>query len=210
MSVSHRRKVLLKVLILGDSGVGKTSLLNQYIDRKFSNQYKATIGAEFSTKEVMIEDKVVTLQIWDTAGQERFQSLGVAFYRGADACVLVYDIGDSKSFDNLGSWMDEFLVHAAPRNADAFPFVILGNKADLAAERRQVSQAKAKSWCTSKGDVPQFETSAKDGSNVEQAFQAIAKRALAQNQETPAIAFNPTFKLDEPNKPEKKETTCCS
>ncbi|KAF0721376.1 hypothetical protein AaE_010076, partial [Aphanomyces astaci] len=90
--MAHRKKVLLKVIILGDSGVGKTSLMNQYVNQKFTNQYKATIGADFLTKEIMSDEKLVTMQIWDTAGQERFQSLGVAFYRGADACVLVYDI----------------------------------------------------------------------------------------------------------------------
>ena len=79
----------MKVIILGDSGVGKTSLMNQFVNKKFSNQYKATIGADFLTKEVMVDDRLVTMQIWDTAGQERFQSLGVAFYRGADSCVLV-------------------------------------------------------------------------------------------------------------------------
>merc|ERR1712130_996111 len=161
-----------KVIILGDSGVGKTSLMNQYVHKRFSNQYKATIGADFLTKEVMIEDKLVTLQIWDTAGQERFQSLGVAFYRGADSCVLVYDITDSKSFENLESWMDEFLVHAAPRNSDSFPFVVLGNKADLGSSRRQVS--------ASKGQIPHYETSAKEALNVEQAFHTIAKNALTQ------------------------------
>lgn len=76
--------------------MGKTSLMNQYVNQKFSNQYKATIGADFLTKEIMLDDKLVTMQIWDTAGQERFQSLGVAFYRGADACVLVYDITNPK------------------------------------------------------------------------------------------------------------------
>lgn len=86
--MATRKKVLLKVIILGDSGVGKTSLMNQYVNKKFSNQYKATIGADFLTKEVIVDDRVVTMQIWDTAGQERFQSLGVAFYRGADCCVL--------------------------------------------------------------------------------------------------------------------------
>ncbi len=75
--------MLLKVIILGDSGVGKTSLMNQFVNDKFSKQYKATIGADFLTKEILIDDKLVTMQIWDTAGQERFQSLGVAFYRGA-------------------------------------------------------------------------------------------------------------------------------
>jgi len=188
--MSHRKKVLLKVIILGDSGVGKTSLMNQYVHKRFSNQYKATIGADFLTKEVMIDDKLVTLQIWDTAGQERFQSLGVAFYRGADSCVLVYDVTDAKSFDNLESWMDEFLVHAAPRNADTFPFVVLGNKADMAS-KRQVSVAKAKAWCNSKGDIPHFETSAKEALNVEQAFHTIAKNALQQESQQKPI-FIPT------------------
>lgn len=86
--MASRKKTLLKVIILGDSSVGKTSLMNQYVNRKFSNQYKATIGADFLTKELTVDDRTVTMQIWDTAGQERFQSLGVAFYRGADCCVL--------------------------------------------------------------------------------------------------------------------------
>jgi Ras-related protein Rab-7A len=177
--MSHRKKVLLKVIILGDSGVGKTSLMNQYVHKRFSKQYKATIGADFLTKEVMIDEKLVTLQIWDTAGQERFQSLGVAFYRGADSCVLVHDITDSKSFESLEAWMDEFLAHAAPRNAESFPFVVLGNKADLDS-KRQVSASKAKAWCASKGDIPFFETSAKEAVNVEVAFKTIAQNALAQ------------------------------
>merc|ERR1711907_196636 len=134
--MSSRKKVLLKVIILGDSGVGKTSLMNQFVNRKFSNAYKATIGADFLTKEVMLEDKLVTMQIWDTAGQERFQSLGVAFYRGADACVLVYDITNQKSFEQLDSWRDEFLIQAGPRDPENFPFVVLGNKVDKENERR--------------------------------------------------------------------------
>ena len=124
----NRKKVLLKIIILGDSGVGKTSLMNQYCNKRVSNQYKATIGADFLTKEVMIDDKLVTLQIWDTAGQERFQSLGVAFYRGADACILVYDITAEKSFEQLNSWRDEFLTQANPRDPDNFSFVVIGNK----------------------------------------------------------------------------------
>eukprot|EP00920_Eleutheroschizon_duboscqi_P037033 GHVT01088747.1.p1 GENE.GHVT01088747.1~~GHVT01088747.1.p1 ORF type:complete len:123 (+),score=2.84 GHVT01088747.1:337-705(+) len=105
-----KKRALLKVIILGDSGVGKTSLMNQYVNKKFSTQYKATIGADFLTKDVVIGDKDVTLQIWDTAGQERFQSLGVAFYRGADCCVLVFDLTSPKSFESLDSWREEFLI----------------------------------------------------------------------------------------------------
>jgi Ras-related protein Rab-7A len=206
---THKKKVLLKVIILGDSGVGKTSLMNQYVHRRFSNQYKATIGADFLTKEVMIDDKLVTLQIWDTAGQERFQSLGVAFYRGADACALVYDMTDSKSFDNLESWMDEFLVHAAPRNADAFPFVVLGNKADLST-RRQVNAARAAQWCQSKTDIPHFETSAKEAVNVDQAFQTIARNALAQEAKNPAPYQVPTpIKINDENNKTTGGGGCC-
>lgn len=88
---------------MGDGGVGKTSLMNQYVTRKFSNQYKATIGADFLTKEVMIDDKLVIMRIWGTTGQERFQLLGVAFYRGVDCCVYVYDVTRPRSFDSLDS-----------------------------------------------------------------------------------------------------------
>ena len=120
--------------------------MNQYVNKKFSNQYKATIGADFLTKEVMVDDRLVTMQIWDTAGQvvhrsfstmisilnptfqERFQSLGVAFYRGADCCVLTYDVTAPNTFKSLDSWRDEFLIQASPRDPDNFPFVVLGNK----------------------------------------------------------------------------------
>merc|ERR1719367_1839143 len=125
--------------------------MNQYVNKKFSNQYKATIGADFLTKEVMVDDRLVTMQIWDTAGQERFQSLGVAFYRGADCCVLVYDITDTKSFESLNGWKEEFLVHAAPQKADDFPFVCIGNKLDLADSSRQVIQNRAKGWADQNG-----------------------------------------------------------
>lgn len=111
--------------------VGKTSLMNQFVTKKFSNQYKATIGADFLTKEIIVDDRLVTMQIWDTAGQERFQSLGVAFYRGADCCVLVYDVTAPTSFKSLDAWRDEFLIQASPRDPENFPFVVIGNKIDL-------------------------------------------------------------------------------
>mmetsp|Transcript_52338 Transcript_52338/g.83338 ORF Transcript_52338/g.83338 Transcript_52338/m.83338 type:complete len:210 (-) Transcript_52338:92-721(-) len=206
--MAHRKKVLLKVIILGDSGVGKTSLMNKFVNDKFSKQYKATIGADFLTKEILIDDKLVTMQIWDTAGQERFQSLGVAFYRGADSCILVYDITDQKSFDSLDLWMDEFIAQAAPRNPKEFPFVVLGNKSDLAKTKRQVADAKARSWCKNKNDIPFFETSAKDNTNVEQAFQTVARNALKQESSQPPMYVPPALDLDnKENKP--KQSGCC-
>ncbi|XP_015952025.1 ras-related protein Rab7 [Arachis duranensis] len=180
-----RRRTLLKVIILGDSGVGKTSLMNQYVNKKFSNQYKATIFFFFFFFTILYSYfNICSLQIWDTAGQERFQSLGVAFYRGADCCVLVYDVNSMKSFDNLNNWREEFLIQASPSDPENFPFVVIGNKVDIdGGNSRVVSEKKARAWCASKGNIPYFETSAKEGINVEEAFQCIAKNALKSGEE---------------------------
>ena len=181
--MSSRKKNILKVIILGDSGVGKTSLMHRYVNDKYSQQYKATIGADFLTKEVTVDgDKVATMQVWDTAGQERFQSLGVAFYRGADCCVLVYDVTDASSFENIKSWRDEFLVHANVNSPETFPFVILGNKIDAEESKKIVSEKSAQELAKSLGDIPLFLTSAKNAINVDTAFEEIARSALQQNQ----------------------------
>mmetsp|Transcript_18457 Transcript_18457/g.56658 ORF Transcript_18457/g.56658 Transcript_18457/m.56658 type:complete len:205 (-) Transcript_18457:969-1583(-) len=203
----HRKKVLLKVIILGDSGVGKTALMNQYVTKRFSSAYKATIGADFLTKEVMIEDKLVTLQIWDTAGQERFQSLGVAFYRGADVCILVYDVTNPKSFENLDSWREEFLVQASPPDMEHFPFVVLGNKVDRENDRR-VPKTKAQQWCKTKS-VRYFETSAKEAVQVEAAFHEAAQLALAQ-ENTEADFLPETINLgNAPAQGHTAKSSCC-
>ena len=120
-----------------------------------------------------MDDRLVTMQLWDTAGQERFQSLGVAFYRGADCCVLVYDVNNSKSFETLDSWRDEFLIQASPMDPESFPFVVLGNKVDVEDSKRMISSKRAQAFCQAKGGIPYFETSAKEAVNVEQAFEGM-------------------------------------
>lgn len=181
--MSFRKRALFKIIVLGDSGVGKTSLVAQYVHKRFSSQYKATIGADFVTKELQVDDRLVTLQIWDTAGQERFQSLGVAFYRGADCCVLVYDVNVLKSFDNLDNWHKEFINQASPTQAETFPFMLLGNKIDVdGGNSRVVSELKATTWCQSKG-IPYFETSAKEDYCIDTAFLSIARTALKNQPE---------------------------
>jgi Ras-related protein Rab-7A len=158
--------------------------MNQFVNRRFSSAYKATIGADFLTKEVAVDGRLVTMQIWDTAGQERFQSLGVAFYRGADCCVLVYDVNATKSFEDLENWRDEFLIQAAPPDPAAFPFVVLGNKVDVEGGRvRAVPERRAAAWCAAKGELPHFDTSAKEDVGVEAAFAAVARAALRNEAE---------------------------
>jgi Ras-related protein Rab-7A len=163
--MASKKKNFLKIVILGDSGVGKTSLLQQYVQSKVNQATKPTIGADFSKKEVIIDNTVVTLQIWDTAGQEKFQSLGYAFYRGADCCALVYDITNPDSFDHLDRWRDGFIEHAGPEDVNNFPFVLLGNKVDKENERR-VNAQKGEAWCKDHHNIPFFETSATENVSV--------------------------------------------
>lgn len=145
------------------------------------------------------------MQIWDTAGQERFQSLGVAFYRGADCCVLVYDVNNSSSFEHLDQWRDEFLIQAGPEDPDNFPFVVIGNKIDL-GDQRVVPQKRALAWCQAKSNIPHFETSAKNATGVEQAFQVIAKNSLGKEDNSSYIPVDIT-NITKPPEPTTK--TCC-
>jgi len=165
--------------------VGKTSLMDRFVNKKFSAQYKATIGADFLTKEVEVDEKLVTLQIWDTAGQERFQSLGNSFYRGADCCILVFDVTIAKTFEDLENWRNEFLVQANVPDPDCFPFVVLGNKVDQ-ADLRVITTKQAQNWSSQRHSIPYFETSAKEATNVEVAFHTAAKSAMIRIPEEPA------------------------
>ena len=177
--------------------------MNRYHSNKYTGQYKATIGADFHSKNVSITDpntgatRNVTLQIWDTAGQERFQSLGVAFYRGADAVALVYDVGDGKSFDHLDNWKSEFLKQVGLDNGTPFPFVLLGNKIDRPQGERQVPRQRAEGWAGRAGSevIPHFETSAKTAENVEEAFLELATLAVLHaekhKKEEPVLSYAP-------------------
>ncbi len=177
-SSNSAAKCFVKVVAIGDSGVGKTSLIQMFETNSFTENFKPTIGADFSNKEIIIDGRVVTLQIWDTAGQERYQSLGSAFYRGADCCCLVYDITNPLSFENLMKWKGIFLQKAGPPEPLTFPFLVIGNKVDLADEQRQVSHSNAARFCQEEGDMMLVETSARNNVNVETAFKNLATLAL--------------------------------
>ncbi|KAI0491918.1 hypothetical protein KFK09_026180 [Dendrobium nobile] len=167
----------------------------RYVDKSFNNQFKPTINADFLTKELQIEGKLVALQIWDTPGREKFHNLAVPYYRGADGCILVYDINSKKSFEALDKWYSLFMEQANPSyvsdlDHNKFPFLLLGNKIDADhGVLRQVSDKAAIDWCVAKGDIPYYETSAKEGCNIEAAFLSIAQTALASQHEKHTIYF---------------------
>ncbi|XP_030371625.1 ras-related protein rab7-like [Scaptodrosophila lebanonensis] len=201
------QKSLLKVIILGDSGVGKTALACKYSNSYFPINTQATIAVEILTKRILVDDKVVSVQIWDTAGAERFNSLGTSFYRGSDCCVLVYDVTNKNSLKNLQTWHDEFLKLTEPANPEHFPFVVFGNKTDL--KNRQVQERQARLWCQLNNNIPYYEISAKDSSNIDLAFRAVVEKALQRDtkqsnpQDLDRITLSPPLETD------KTSEKCC-
>jgi Ras-related protein Rab-7A len=143
------------------------------------------------------------------AGQERFFSLGGAFYRGVDACVLVFDVTNPKSFENVANWKKELISKIGCNESKAPPFAVVGNKVDL-SEQRLVPQEMATAWCSSQGNLPYFETSAKDAINVEQAFKHISKRAL-ENAPTETNLLEDTIVLSDAQVKEQRggKYSCC-
>lgn len=171
---------------MGESGVGKTAILNKYVNGKFIEEHKATIGADFMTKDILNDEKNnITLQMWDTAGQERFQSLGFSFYRGADACILVYDITNEQSFMKIEEWRSTFISQIGIDNPHLFPFLLLGNKMDKESQRK-VKKEDALMYAK-KNNMLYHETSAVDGRNIDDAFYGIAIKASIQD-EAPVMA----------------------
>lgn len=161
--------------------VGKTSLMRQYVQKTFISQYKATIGADFMSTELAFDDRTMTMQIWDTAGQEKFQSVQGVFYKGADACMLVFDMTNVRSFEALSKWKSEFIYQAHPSKV-AFPFILVGNKADLIDERK-VPREEALQWCKENGGIEYYEASAKTSMKVKEAFEELGRKAILNKDE---------------------------
>lgn len=195
---------LFKLLIIGDSNVGKSSLLLRFADNSFSGSYITTIGVDFKIRTVDINGERVKLQIWDTAGQERFRSLRTPFYRGSDCCLLTFSVDDGQSFHNLANWKKEFIYYADVKDPENFPFVVLGNKLDV--PERQVTGEDAKKWCRENGEHPYFETSAKDATNVSSAFEEAVRRVLAIDDRAEHLIHNNTVDIQRKPHPDQQ---CC-
>jgi small GTP-binding protein len=158
---------LFKVVLIGDSGVGKSNLLSRFTRNEFNLESKSTIGVEFATRNVIVDGKRIKAQIWDTAGQERYRAITSAYYRGAVGALVVYDIAKHLTFENVDRWMRELHDHA-DANIVA---MLVGNKSDL-KHLRVVPTDEAKVY-SAKNNLSFIETSALDCTNVESAFQLI-------------------------------------
>eukprot|EP01061_Rhynchopus_euleeides_P036299 TRINITY_DN611_c0_g3_i2.p1 TRINITY_DN611_c0_g3~~TRINITY_DN611_c0_g3_i2.p1 ORF type:complete len:207 (+),score=90.81 TRINITY_DN611_c0_g3_i2:355-975(+) len=163
---------LFKMVIIGDSGVGKSNLMTRYTADEFSMESQSTIGVEFMNKSLEIEGRDVKVQIWDTAGQERFRAISRSIYHGTKGALLVYDITSQSSFDNLGTWLQELRAHAP-----SAVITLIGNKCDLESAR-VVQPEQAKAFAT-EHQLAFLETSARDSKNVEEAFTWLAKEMFS-------------------------------
>eukprot|EP00371_Babesia_bovis_P003218 XP_001611865.1 Rab1a [Babesia bovis] len=163
---------LFKLVLIGDSGVGKSCVLLRFADDTFTDSYITTIGVDFRFRTIEVEGRRVKLQIWDTAGQERFRTITSAYYRGADAIIIVFDITDKLSFENVPSWLQE-VEKFAP---DGIHKLLIGNKSDQ-AQARDVDPSEIQEF-SELHSTPYVEISAKSGSNVEEAFVSVARRLV--------------------------------
>ncbi|XP_029692152.1 ras-related protein Rab-26 isoform X1 [Takifugu rubripes] len=199
-SSSEFYDIAFKVMLVGDSGVGKTCLLVRFKDAAFlAGSFISTVGIDFRNKVLTIDGVKVKLQIWDTAGQERFRSVTHAYYRDAHALLLLYDVTNKASFDNIQTWLTEIHDYAQ----QDVVLMLLGNKADAAQERvvkREDGERLAKEF-----GVPFMETSARSGLNIDLAFTAVAKELKHRSLKDPSE----TFKLQEYVDKEMKSSGCC-
>ena len=160
---------LIKFIIIGDAAVGKSNLLVRYTSGQFKEEYQLTIGVEFGSNNVIIGDNTYRIQIWDTAGQENFRSITRSYYKNTACAIIVYEISNKKSFENISSWIEE-CKNTAPKS---ILMVLVGNKCDL-EDNREVTEEEGREFAEKNGMLF-FETSAKTGKNVEELFKESVK-----------------------------------
>lgn len=205
---------LFKVVLIGDSGVGKSNLLSRFTRNEFCLESKSTIGVEFATRTLQVEGRTVKAQIWDTAGQERYRAITSAYYRGALGALLVYDVTKPTTFDNVGRWLKELRDHADAN----IVITLIGNKTDL-KHLRAVATEDAQGFAEREG-LSFIETSALEATNVEKAFQTIlaeiyriiSKKTISSSDEPAAASIKEgtTLTVGVQETPNTKKQCCSS
>lgn len=200
MQMSADPDYIFKILIIGDAGTGKSSILLRYTDDMFCESYLSTVGVDFKFKNVEIAGKVLKLQIWDTAGQERYRNITGSYYRGALGIALVYDVTNDQSFRSLDRWVKDIEANSSSESAPIV--VMIGNKTD-AVSQRVVKFEDAKSLADSQGMV-YIETSAKTSDNVTTVFENLVQQIYTKKILVPSQP--PKYKKE----PEEKKKRSCS
>ena len=198
--ISQDYDYLFKALLLGDSDVGKSSLILRYTEETFNSKLVNSIGVDFKMKKKEVDGKIIKLQIWDTAGHERFRSITYSYYRGANAIIIVFDLSDKKSFISITEWLKQIEKHA---NENVFKFLV-GNKSDL-VEERKVTYEEAKQYADDH-ELPYIETSAKEGININELFDESIKSFLTN---TKSFRGEKNIKLNSETTNSSERSLCC-
>ena len=198
--------LIFKLILIGDSSVGKTNILYKFLSDEFDQNTRPTIGVEFATKNFEIENNIIKTQIWDTAGQERYRSITTSYYKGTKGCLLVYDITRKSSFENLDMWIND-IKSAGNENLS---IILVGNKCDLEDDRKvskEVAEEKAKLY-----NIAFMETSALNGTNIEKAFNELINDVYKNNHKLFEKETNLLIdkkKTIDINEKKKEEKGCC-
>ena len=191
-----------KILLLGDSSVGKTCFLKRYTENTFQDAYLSTIGFDFKYKLVTLEDgKIVKVQLWDTAGEERFRTIAKSYYKGAHGIVLIYDVTNRKTYENIRKWMNQIKDDSSSN----ISIILVANKIDCENEFRQVTKEEGEVLAKN-NNLPIFEASAKDNINVEESFKYLIEEI---NKKISHFTVQTTTKLNNDNKNIKQEKKGC-
>ena len=200
--------LLFKLILIGDSCVGKSNILSKYLKNEFDPNSRATVGVEFGTKNILINNKKIKIQIWDTAGQERYRSITSAYYKGAKGALIVYDITRKATFNNIDKWISDLKL-----NGDKdICIIILGNKSDLNDKREISTEEGIKK--SEQFKTAFLETSALNGDNIGKAFEELIQQIIQNNKnyfiDTDKKEMDKGINLDEADKSDNKGKCCSS
>jgi small GTP-binding protein len=194
----------IKIMIIGESKIGKTSLISRYCNNKFiGGAYLSTIGIDFQIKNLVINKKNIRLQIWDTAGQERYRNIAKNYFQSSDGFIIVYDISDIESFEKLDYWIEQIKTNSQ----ENIKMILFGNKCDL-IDDRQIKKEEGEEYAKTK-KIKFFEVSAKDGTNVNEAFEYFVNDILNSFSQTENYKKRKSKMLSVPIELPKKKSSCC-